>query len=76
MVGRGRGRSRGGGRGAKGDADVSVNIRKIIKMIKDRNFEPVIVFSFSRRCAFLLSIVSDAHAEMCIGFNVKFFACM
>jgi superfamily II RNA helicase len=48
---RGRERGRGaGGRGDKAQADLATNIRKIIKMIKDRNYEPVIVFSFSRRC--------------------------
>ncbi|EIE19880.1 HUA enhancer 2 [Coccomyxa subellipsoidea C-169] len=53
--GRGRGRGRnsggrsGGGRGDKGKGDTAAHIYKIVKMIKDRNFEPVIVFSFSRR---------------------------
>ena len=44
----GRGEGRGGpGRGDKGD--IAGNIYKIIKMIKEKNLEPVIVFSFSRR---------------------------
>lgn len=47
---RGRGGGRGGGgRGDKGKGDTAAHIYKIVKMIKDRNFEPVIVFSFSRR---------------------------
>lgn len=46
--GGGRGEGRGGpGRGDKGD--IAGNIYKIIKMIKEKNLEPVIVFSFSRR---------------------------
>ena len=49
-VNRGRGGGRGGGRGDKGKGDTAAHIYKIVKMIKDRNFEPVIVFSFSRRC--------------------------
>ena len=49
---RGRGGGRGEGRGGagKGDkGDIAGNIYKIIKMIKEKNLEPVIVFSFSRR---------------------------
>ena len=58
--GRGRGRGgrggRGGGRGGGADdnpksQDVASDLFKIIKLIKERNYDPVIVFSFSRRCA-------------------------
>ena len=43
---------RGGGRGPKGGAgDPGVHVHKIIKMIKDKGLDPVIVFSFSRRSA-------------------------
>lgn len=51
----GRGRS-GGGRdggrgGGKGDGDLGTDIYKILRLVKDKHFEPVIVFSFSRKCA-------------------------
>ena len=54
--GRGRGRGRGrGGRGRGGNktdtGDVAADIMKILKMIKQRQLEPVIVFSFARRSA-------------------------
>jgi hypothetical protein len=42
---RGRGRGRGGGGGDTGE-----DIAKILKLIQMRKFDPVIVFSFSRRC--------------------------
>ncbi|KAH7431683.1 hypothetical protein KP509_08G061100 [Ceratopteris richardii] len=56
--GRGTGRSGRGGRGgAKGRggggggacANTGLDVYKIVKMIKERKFQPVIVFSFSRR---------------------------
>ncbi|CAM6102427.1 unnamed protein product [Calypogeia fissa] len=43
---RGKG-GRGGGRGGGGDS--KTDIYKIVKMIMERKFQPVIVFSFSRR---------------------------
>ncbi|CAK9224731.1 unnamed protein product [Sphagnum jensenii] len=46
------GRSRGGGgrgRGDRGGTGSSSDIYKIVKMIMERKFQPVIVFSFSRR---------------------------
>jgi len=43
--GRGRGRGRSGGGGDTGE-----DIAKILKLIQMRKFDPVIVFSFSRRC--------------------------
>ena len=51
-MGRGRGGGRGAGRNGPGSGDkgdIAGNIYKIIKMIKEKNLEPVIVFSFSRR---------------------------
>ncbi|KAF2547282.1 hypothetical protein F2Q70_00023716 [Brassica cretica] len=41
----GRGGAKGGGGGGGGDSDVY----KIVKMIMERKFQPVIIFSFSRR---------------------------
>lgn len=49
---RGRGRGRGGrGRGSNrpDTGDLGADIIKILKMIKLRQLEPVIVFSFARR---------------------------
>ncbi|KAK9798903.1 hypothetical protein WJX73_005375 [Symbiochloris irregularis] len=47
------GRGRGGGRGGPEDngkgQDVASDLFKIIKLIKERSYDPVIVFSFSRR---------------------------
>lgn len=52
--GRGMGRGGRGGRGGKGRGSAGgtnggMDIYKIVKMIKERKFHPVIVFSFSRR---------------------------
>lgn len=52
--GRGMGRGGRGGRGAKGrggggGSNTGLDVYKIVKMIKERKFQPVIVFSFSRR---------------------------
>ena len=54
--GGGRGRGRGRGRGGRGrgtnkpdSGDLAADIIKILKMIKQRQLEPVIVFSFARR---------------------------
>ncbi|BBN07456.1 ATP-dependent RNA helicase DOB1 [Marchantia polymorpha subsp. ruderalis] len=51
--GRGRGRGgrggRGGGRGGRGAVQGPPDIYKIVKMIMEKKFQPVIVFSFSRR---------------------------
>ena len=53
--GRGRGRGLGGrgGRGGRGQGgpSASEDVYKIVKLIKARNFQPVIVFSFNRRCS-------------------------
>ncbi|KAG0627922.1 hypothetical protein M758_2G238400 [Ceratodon purpureus] len=46
---RGRGGGGRGGRGGDKGAGSAVEITKIVKMIMDRKFQPVIVFSFSRR---------------------------
>ena len=54
---RGRGRGRGGrGRGGahqmagrRDQGDIAADISKILKMIKQRSLEPVIIFSFARR---------------------------
>lgn len=45
--GRGRGRMQGGGKQDQGD--IAADITKILQMIKQRQLEPVIVFSFARR---------------------------
>lgn len=51
--GRGRGgrggRGRGGGRGNQDSGDISADIIKILRMVKQRQLEPVIIFSFARR---------------------------
>ncbi|KAK9838518.1 hypothetical protein WJX81_004706 [Elliptochloris bilobata] len=47
--GRGRGRGRGGRGDNKGGGDTADDISKILKLIQLRKFDPVIVFSFSRR---------------------------
>ena len=51
--GRGRGgRGRGGGpqmAGRRDQGDITADISKILKMIKQRSLEPVIIFSFARR---------------------------
>lgn len=49
--GRGRGRAGRGGRGGRGQGgpSASEDVYKIVKLIKARNFQPVIVFSFNRR---------------------------
>lgn len=48
---RGRGRGRGGRGDNKGGGDIAEDISKILKLIQLRHFDPVIVFSFSRRHA-------------------------
>ena len=53
----GGGRGRGGGRG-EGDADgkgagggdLGADVIKLLKLIKQREIQPVIVFAFSRKC--------------------------
>lgn len=45
----GRGGGRGDGDGRKGGGSLSEDLQKLVKLIHDRNFEPAIVFSFSRR---------------------------
>jgi superfamily II RNA helicase len=47
--------------GDKGD--IAGNIYKIIKMIKDKSLEPVIVFSFSRRRVQTHIIMSTLAAD-------------
>lgn len=48
---RGRGRGRGGRGDSRGGGDTAEDISKILKLIQLRHFDPVIVFSFSRRHA-------------------------
>lgn len=48
---RGRGRGRGGRGDSRGGGDTAEDISKILKLIQLRKFDPVIVFSFSRRHA-------------------------
>ena len=49
--GRGRGRGRGQGAAKQDQGDVAADITKILKMVKMRKLEPVIIFSFARRYA-------------------------
>ena len=71
--GRGRGRGGRGGRGGKGgrgqnQPSPSEDIYKIVKLIKARSFQPVIVFSFNRRSVpFPVSVVAllSCLSRMC-----------
>lgn len=47
--GRGGGRGDGKDGGKQGGGSVSADLQKLVGLIKDKHFEPTIVFSFSRR---------------------------
>lgn len=74
-MGRGRGGGRGAGRSGPGSGDkgdIAGNIYKIIKMIKEKNLEPVIVFSFSRRRAFACASLTQrlCQASVCLSVSL------
>ncbi|PRW61094.1 superkiller viralicidic activity 2-like 2 isoform A [Chlorella sorokiniana] len=67
--GRGGGRGDGKDGGKGGGGSVSDDLQKLVGLIKDKHFEPAIVFSFSRReCE---QYAGDLHRKAKVDFNTQ-----